>query len=181
MNTYEKQAADFLAATNTEFSATFSKNDFHFAGDKERRDIYDVTFKRGARSFTLKFGQSIVNSGIRIGANTDRNNARFVVNDWTKYIKDGRVDRIKLSWSGVVPYTLSTCDKIFLPVAPTAYDVLACLTKNDPGTFEDFCSDFGYDQDSRTAEKTYKAVCKEWTDVCRLWSDTEIEQMQEIS
>src|SRR6185312_12921531 len=27
---------------------------------------------------------------------------------------------------------------------PTAYDVLACITKYDPGTFSNFCSDFGY-------------------------------------
>lgn len=169
-----------MAATKTEFSAKFDKNDFHFVGDKERRDIYDVTFKRGARSFTLKFGQSIINSGIRIGANTDRHGARFVVNDWQKYVKNGKFDRIKLILSGAVPYTLGTRDKVFLPVAPTAYDVLASLTKYDPGTYEDFCSDFGYNTDSHTAEKTYTAVCKEWIDVCRLWSDDEIEQMQEI-
>lgn len=181
MNNYEKQAADFLAATGTTFEAKFDKNDFHFDGDKERRDIYDVTFKRGSRSFTLKFGQSIVNSGIRIGAQTDRNGARRVINDWQKYVKDGRVDRLKLSYSGEIPYTLQSCDNVFPPVAPTAYDVLACLTKCDPGTFEDFCSEFGYNADSRTAEKTYKAVCKEWADVCRLWSDAEIEQMQEIN
>lgn len=131
MNTYEKQATDFLAATDTTFEVKFDKNDFHFAGDKERRDIYAVTFKRGQKLFRLKFGQSINDTGKGI--------------------------------------------------APTAYDVLACLTKNDPGTFEDFCSEFGYEQESRRAEKTYKATCKEWADVCRLWSDAEIEQMQGIA
>lgn len=180
MTNYEKQASDFLAKTGTTFEVKFDRNDFHFEGDNERRDIYDVTFKRGTRSFALKFGQSIVKSGIRIGVGTDRSSAHFVVNDWQKYAKDGKADRIKLSLSGAVPYTLCSQDKIFFPVAPTAYDVLACLTKYDPWTFEDFCSAYGYDPDSRTAKKTYKAVCKEWADVCRLWSDSEIEQMQEI-
>ena len=42
---------------------------------------------------------------------------------------------------------------------PTAYDVLACLNTYDENvTFEDFCSSYGYDNDSRTAEKTFKAV-----------------------
>ena len=54
---------------------------------------------------------------------------------------------------------------------PTAYDILACLTKYDPGTFEDFCSDYGYDEDSRKAESTYKAVCKEWRNVERVFGD----------
>jgi len=62
---------------------------------------------------------------------------------------------------------------------PTMYDVLACLTKYDPGTFENFCSDYGYDTDSRSAERTYKAVCKEWQAVERLFGDI-IEELQEI-
>lgn len=33
----------------------------------------------------------------------------------------------------------------------------ACSAKN---SFENFCSEFGYDEDSRTAERTYKACVK---------------------
>ena len=62
---------------------------------------------------------------------------------------------------------------------PTMYDVLACITKYDPYSFENFCSEFGYDTDSRTAEKTYKAVCREWKGVERLFSDI-LEELQEI-
>lgn len=65
--------------------------------------------------------------------------------------------------------------------APSEYDVLACLTKYDPNSFEDFCSDFGYDSDSRRAEKTYKAVCKEWENITKLFTSEEIEQLQEIN
>lgn len=65
-------------------------------------------------------------------------------------------------------------------VIPILYDVLVCLTKYDPCTFENFCSDYGYDSDSRKAEKTYKAVVKEWQNICRLFTLSEIEQLQEI-
>ena len=41
--------------------------------------------------------------------------------------------------------------------APTAYDLLTCLTKNDPGTFEDFCVEFGYRNAERTAADTPNA------------------------
>lgn len=64
-------------------------------------------------------------------------------------------------------------------IHPTAYDVLASITKYDPDTFESFCSEFGYDEDSRTAERTYKAVVKEWNAVERLFSDC-LEELQEI-
>lgn len=64
---------------------------------------------------------------------------------------------------------------------PTAYDVLACLTKSDPGTFEDFCYEMGYDTDSKRAEKTHSAVWAEWTKVNAFFTDDEIEQLQEIN
>lgn len=63
---------------------------------------------------------------------------------------------------------------------PTVYDVLAGMTKNEVGSFENFCSDFGYDIDSRKAYKTYKAVLKEWKNVERLFSSEQIETLQEI-
>lgn len=62
---------------------------------------------------------------------------------------------------------------------PTEYDILACLQKYDVGTFEDFCAEFGYDEDSRRAEKTYKAVVKEYNNVIRLFDDV-LEELQEI-
>lgn len=63
---------------------------------------------------------------------------------------------------------------------PTAYDFLACLSKYDVGTFEDFCSEFGYDEDSRLAEKTYKAVQKEWNALDTMFTEDELEQLREI-
>lgn len=62
---------------------------------------------------------------------------------------------------------------------PTMYDILVCLTKSDVGDFEDFCSEFGYDNDSRNAEKTYKAVVKEFKNVDNLFGDI-LEELQEI-
>jgi hypothetical protein len=64
---------------------------------------------------------------------------------------------------------------------PTLYDVLTCLQKYDVGTFEDFCGMFGYDNDSRTAEKTYKAVVKEFQAMERLFDSEELEVLQLIN
>lgn len=63
---------------------------------------------------------------------------------------------------------------------PTAYDVLSTITKNNPGTFDDFCSEYGYDTDSRTAERVYNAVREEWLNVKALFTDDEIATLQEI-
>jgi hypothetical protein len=65
--------------------------------------------------------------------------------------------------------------------APTNYDILACLQKYDVGSFYDFCSDFGYNEDLRKAQKIYNAVCKEYNNVCKIWDDSEIEILNEIN
>lgn len=64
---------------------------------------------------------------------------------------------------------------------PTAYALLTCLTKYEPGSFNDFCSEYGYDSDSRKAYKTYKEVCKEWQKVESFFTSEELEEIQEIN
>ena len=61
---------------------------------------------------------------------------------------------------------------------PSIYDVLFCLQKTDVGSYQDFCSEFGYDMYkisgagfNRVTLKLYKAVCKEFNAVDRLFSD----------
>lgn len=60
------------------------------------------------------------------------------------------------------------------------YDVLAALTKYDPGTFLDFCAEFGYDSDSISALKTYWAVCEEYAGLARIFTREELERLAEI-
>lgn len=57
-----------------------------------------------------------------------------------------------------------------------AYDVLTCLTKSEPGAFDDFCAEYGYfpigsGADYRKAVKTWRACVREYAGVCRVWPD----------
>lgn len=128
MTEYQKQAIDFLTATNTKFIAKFKKHAIYFNDDKQPRDIYRITLKNDRHKFSFDFGQSINNTG----------------------------------------------------KAPTEYDVLACITKYDPYSFEDFCGEFGYNSDSRKTYKIYEAVENEWANVNKLFTSEEIEHLQEI-
>lgn len=67
-----------------------------------------------------------------------------------------------------------------LTVPPHAYDLLAGIQKDDPGSFHDFCASFGYDEDSRKAEATHRAVMEEWHGVDRLFHDV-LDRLQEIA
>ena len=60
------------------------------------------------------------------------------------------------------------------------YDVLAAIQKDEVGTFENFCADFGYDADSRKAERIYKAVTREWYKVGSFFTQEELAEAQEI-
>lgn len=45
---------------------------------------------------------------------------------------------------------------------PTFADVLYSIERNDPETFDDFCSNFGYDNDSIKDHKIYMEVQKQY-------------------
>ena len=70
-------------------------------------------------------------------------------------------------------------------IEPTAYDVLACLQKYDVGTIDDFVSEFGYEvnswQDVKRIEKIYKGCKKEYRNICRIFTDEQIEVLCEIA
>lgn len=56
---YEKQAEDFLSKTGTKLTVKFKTYDKYFADDKESRNIYNITLRRGKKSYTFTFGASI--------------------------------------------------------------------------------------------------------------------------
>lgn len=77
-------------------------------------------------------------------------------------------------------------------ITPTCYDILACLTKYDPGNYEDFCLDFGYETETENefgrltrnpnAYKIWEACCHEWEGVKRVFGEDEIlEELREIN
>lgn len=67
---------------------------------------------------------------------------------------------------------------------PTAYDILSCLTTYDVGDIEDFIFDYGYEikkkGDFTRIQYIYNAVKKEYEDVCRCFTENQIEQLCEI-
>lgn len=174
---YEKQAKDFLNKLKIEFKAEFIKHGKHFNDDKESRDIYKLSLKRGNRVVSFDFGQSLNNSGFYYTKGVQKIDLdRKYLNNYGKGL--GVFIKTKLDW-GYLDNNKS--DKIHYPIAPNEYDLLAGLTKNDVGTLEDFCSEFGYDEDSKKAEKTYNAVKEEYNKVCTIFNDEELTELQEIN
>ncbi len=72
---------------------------------------------------------------------------------------------------------------------PNEYSILACLQKYDVGTMDDFIAEFGYEIKSMTDITnfltnflpTYSAVCKEYQDLCRIFTNEQLEMLREIN
>ncbi len=54
MNEYVKQANDFCTKDNVIIDVDFLCKDYHFEDDKQKRDIYNITIKRGLKRFSFK-------------------------------------------------------------------------------------------------------------------------------
>jgi hypothetical protein len=166
------EAAELVAQRlGLEWTVNFLKNDKHFEDDETTRDIYTISLTRGSRNYTFEFGQSVMESqyyqdkiqGRTYTLSGGCRTGNYSINDIDKYK------------SGSNNLTLVKGEE------PSLYDVLACLTTYDPGTFEDFCSEFGYDEDSRKAYNTYTAVKEEYMNMCSLFNDEELELLSLIN
>jgi len=190
MTDYEEQAKEFLSKTGTEFSAKFLKHDKYFEDDKESRDIYEIALKRGEREYKFKFGQSVNDSNFKIkNRKTGRITHQFTRTDMedclckedSKKVSQIKKGRINYALFNNKFFTLTSNDELIYPKEPTPYEVLAAMTKYMPADFEDFCSNYGYDTDSRKPEKIYNAVVDEVNNLMILYNDKEMEMLQEIS
>ncbi len=63
---------------------------------------------------------------------------------------------------------------------PKAYEILACLNPLNGADFEDFCAEFGYNEDSIMALKTFEAVREQDRNLRKLFSVEQLEALTEI-
>jgi len=173
MNTdYDKLAEDFLKKTDTKLDIVFIRNGIHFEGDTDKRDIYNVTLSRNNRVYDFKFGNSIADSQYYLDKHI--RNRKYDCNGWNEnYTK-------RYNTEDITKYPNRFCILV-KGKKPSAYSILACLQKYDVGTLEDFCSNYGYDTDSKKAEKIYRAVLNEYTQLCTLFNEKEMEELAEIN
>jgi len=168
------EACDWVAKEfRIELEVKLLKYDKHFQDDTEKRDIYKITLKRGSRKYTFKFGQSVFHSGKYIG------HKNLCLNKLGKYLfTEEEVKKMPSFYKSPAHHDIKL-NKNF--EEPKLYNVITCLQKYDIGTFEDFCGEFGYDEDSLKAERTYNAVRDEYQNICALFSDDELEVLNSIS
>jgi hypothetical protein len=169
MNEYTKQAAEFLekasAYIEIDFAGRAINRDWK---ESTPRNLYSVTISTPRGSMTFDFWDSIYNTEI-----TEMNAGQYAEKRYNR-----RFDCL-------TPYEKNLARKELqakkAAARPGAYDVIACMQKYDPGTFENFCSEFGYDEDSRAAERIYFACQNEYSQLAKIFTPEQLEEMQEIN
>lgn len=111
---------------------------------------------------------------VKININFCRYGQHFNDETAERYIFNITIKRNRKQFTINFGQSISDQDK-----KPTIYDILSCLQKYENATFEEFCSNYGYNNDSIKALKIYKAVSREYKNVFRLFSDI-MEELQEI-
>lgn len=171
---YDQQALDFLESTGTTFEIEYQYTGPYFAGDTVNRDVYRFTLKNSKGEYSANFGDSIHNTERRTFANRP----------YSAYNDTGEV--LKLGFKLVYERPRADQMKYWRNYKPSAYDVLAGLQGYEPpATFEDFCSEYGYDDQPLAScpdvMKIYRAVQTEYRALRKMYSDDELEQLAEIA
>ena len=170
---YDTQAQEFMERTGLKIQKSYCGHYKRFEDAKYISSQWRIRFSRkGKMEFWFNFSQSCHDSFSK----TERAGHRRKPLDQKDFHFLAIKERLETGASEhSLPFILH-----WETTPPTDYDILSCLTKCDPGTFEDFCGDFGYDTDSRKTEKTYFAVQKEYQNLRGMFSEAELEAMGEI-
>jgi len=178
MNEYKKQAEDFLTKTNTtlEVKRAEPQKSPLWHKDGETHGIhYSVTLENNNAKYTFDFWDSIKNAECleMIEKYSDERNTGQ---------KQRLIEILKAEDIIIGQYTpkKTIMEKIDGVFTPNAYSVLTCLDLLHEKSFQDFCDSFGYESDSRTAEKTYNAVMEQDRNLRKLFDRSELELLQEI-
>jgi hypothetical protein len=130
----------YLNPFSVEMSCSFLGVD-----DADKQFKWSVTLKRGNHTMVVPFGCGFAHC--RRAKRVERNSIA-VTREIARALK---------------PYgtlTISDMEERIVPTEPTLATVLDCLRSDAQAgeylIFEDFCSEFGYDADSRKAEKIWR-------------------------
>jgi hypothetical protein len=132
----------------------------------------ESSYEKQANEFAKKHG-------VKLTIGTPDYKKHFAGDKEERYVFPCKLSRKGASYSLNFGQSLAEQDN-----EPTMYDILTCLQKYDVGSFDDFCSEYGYypinsSEDYNRAQKTYKAVVREYKGVQRLFADI-MDELQEI-
>lgn len=172
-SSYDTQAADFLAKHGLKLSLKQGTKECPWSHEGKSGNHYVVTILKDIRSSEPEKG------------------GRIAFDFWGSIADREALEKAKSSLARCQAYehdvamrteSIRQHERAIKEATPSAYGVLACISGDVhcPNTFQEFCDEFGYDEDSRKAEKQFKA-CHAFAQKLRaFFTEQEIEELSEI-
>ena len=172
MSEYQQQALDFLEKCNATMEIEFigAETNMNWNEDTKRNKYrFTITTPRGKMSGD--FWDSIRNTEITL-----MTPEKYCAKHYGWYYNSlMRHEQAKIR---------RELQEAKAKAVPTAYSILACLQKYEVGTMNDFFPEFGYEvhsaDDMFTFMNTYNACVKEYRDLCRIFTEEQMEMLREI-
>jgi hypothetical protein len=193
---YHEQGALFMEETGTQWEVVEAvpQTAPTWATDNKHGIKYSITLKRKGQQYTFDFWGSIADrEKIDMAKKAQEGGiyspAYFAFMDWCKNeasptvpnsIRSKNARGIPTDSMGRV-WLNNAVDTVKAIIQPKPYYILTCLHPMSADTFEEFCAEFGYDEDSRTAEQTYNACITQDRAMRKMYSSEELEALNEIS
>lgn len=165
---YDERMKSFLKDTNATCTIEYggiSKNQLW--KEKEKRNWYDVTIITPKGSMNYVFWDSIHNTYL----------SSMTLEQYVK--KEYNCELYGLSYAEKSKASREL-QKLKDNAKPNEYDVMSCLQMYDVGTFADFCSEFGFNEDSRSAEQMYIGVINEYKSLEKIFTEEQLEILRNI-
>lgn len=193
MNEYDNQAQDFLVKTGTTITKKFVGYKKYFHNDEEPRNVWSITMKNVEWKYTFEFGDSIFNSAKfnisdqlkhtallkKLLEHTNKNNISMLN---LKYWDEQEINNI-IRTTFLNDYQESNVKaqlKYLQEIEPSDYSILASLDTLASSSFEEFCSEFWYDTDSRSAHDIYIKCIEQDRMLRRMYNKKQLEMLSEI-
>lgn len=160
-----KEIAGLLAADGWELSYTVKD-----PGGWERESVFEVTLTRNGRTYATEYTKGCAHRVWKRGNQFPRTNY------WDARRKPGQSVELfglpKLKPGDVT----AEFDRLTEAEPPTVDEVLWSLVSDASGvrhgqTFDEWAGEYGYDTDSRKAEKAFNSCRDEWAGLIRLGAD----------
>jgi hypothetical protein len=147
---------------------------------EEPKTEYDIKAEQFLEKFGLQVSFKLVDCDV---PKWEKNSGNYHNHYKVTTKRTERTERINFTFPLTFSFdwwdSTSNTDK---DIKPTAYDALSSISSDSQvfDSFEDFCGEFGYDEDSREAERIWKSYSKLSAKVNAFFTEEELEALSEI-
>ena len=173
MSEYQKQAIDFLKSCNATMDITFIGTEINPCWNEDQpRNKYHFVITTPKGKMEGDFWDSLYNTEIY----------NMTVADFLK--KTYRILYARDATKSEREKARSALAELQKQAKHNEYHILACLEKYDVGSIDDFMDEFGYEinstRDFTNLLNTYNAVVKQYNDLCRIFTEEQMEMLRKI-